>query len=459
MAERATLARQIGAAHTIFLWLCRRRLHVQLARQTLRRQQREAALARLRYEQDCCSHAALAEEQCRQAAAAREKALANEADERRWQDALAKEQCHYEANDQRLQDALANKRCCHEADARDAASVELTLAEEQRRRESAERAAAMVENALATEQRRQESAECATATAEIALAAEQRRQELAERAAATAEKVLANEVDEQRCQEEAAHAAASADMALAEERRCHEMVTTAAMVAEKAITQLAATLAEMASTAHEKALADEANERRRATARDKALADEANKQRRHESTERATTSATKALAVDKHNEDDDNVARRLEAYDAPLFARVDAVMAKIRAMDDGFGDWAAFGDEILAEEDDEASASAMPPSAPPTAVSPTPPCPTTYKDAVLATMGGSLCVKSLVVAPFSRPSTMVNDQPQMACCCSRPRRRIGRCHGPRAPNPLEHLLRGRRYQPSAPNQSTVNGWG
>ncbi len=35
-----------------------------------------------------------------------------------------------------------------------------------------------------------------------------------------------------------------------------------------------------------------------------------------------------------------------------LFARIDAAMAKIQAMDDGFGNWAAFGDKILAEEDD-----------------------------------------------------------------------------------------------------------
>jgi hypothetical protein len=53
------LARQIRQQHefsavrTIFLWLCRRRLHVRLARQTSRRQLREAALARLRYEQEC----------------------------------------------------------------------------------------------------------------------------------------------------------------------------------------------------------------------------------------------------------------------------------------------------------------------------------------------------------------------------------------------------------------------
>jgi hypothetical protein len=87
------------------------------------------------------------------------------------------------------------------------------------------------------------------------------------------------------------------------------------------------------AAAQEKALADEAKERRRAAARDKALADEANKQRCHELAERATTLATKA----EHNEDDDNVARRIEAYAAPFFARVDVVMAKIQAMDDGFG--------------------------------------------------------------------------------------------------------------------------
>ncbi len=188
------------------------------------------------------------------------------------------------------------------------------------------------------------------------------------------------------------------------------------------------------------------------------MADKANEQCRHELAERATTSATKALAKDEHNKDDDDVARHLEAYSAPLFACIDVVMAEIRAMDDAFGNWAAFGDEILAEEDNETSAPMMPPSAPPTAVLPTPHRPTTYKDAVLATMGGSLCMKSLVVAPLSRPSTTVNDQPQMACCCSRPCCRVGRRHGPRAPNPQEHLLCGQQHRPRAPNQSTVNGW-
>jgi hypothetical protein len=198
--------------------------------------------------------------------------------------------------------------------------------------------------------------------------ADKRRQQ----AAATREKALADEADEQHCQEEAAHAAVLADMALTEEWCCHEMATITAMVAEKAIAQLAAMLAEMVSTTEqgpheaatwekaladeankrrraaawekaladdaneqhqaatqEKALADKANEQRRAAVWDKALADEANEQRRHESAERAMTSATKALAEDTYDEDDDDVAQQFEAYATPLFACIDAIMAKI----------------------------------------------------------------------------------------------------------------------------------
>jgi hypothetical protein len=168
----------------------------------------------------------------------------------------------------------------------------------------------------------------------------------------------------------------------------------------------------------EKALADKANKQCRATVRDKALVNEANEQRCHELAKHATTLATKALAKDAYNKDNDDVAWQFKPYAAPLFACVDAVMAKIRAMDDSFGNWAAFSDEILAKEDDKASAPTMLPSAPPTAVLPTPHCSTTYKDAVLSTMGGSLCAKSLVVAPLSRPSIKIDCQPLTACCRS-----------------------------------------
>ncbi len=123
------------------------------------------------------------------------------------------------------------------------------------------------------------------------------------------------------------------------------------MVAEKAIAQLAATLAEMALTAEqgrheaatwekvladkankqrddankqgqeavqEKALADKASKQRRAAARDKALANEANEQHCHKLAKWATTLATKALAEDKHNKDDDNVAWCGSTHDPAL---------------------------------------------------------------------------------------------------------------------------------------------
>ncbi len=70
--------------------------------------------------------------------------------------------------------------------------------------------------------------------------------------------------------------------------------------------------------AQEKALADEANDRHGAATRDKLLADEANEQRRHKLAECATTLATKALAEDKHNEDDDDVVRSGTSRDPAL---------------------------------------------------------------------------------------------------------------------------------------------
>jgi hypothetical protein len=187
------------------------------------------------------------------------------------------------------------------------------------------------------------------------------------------------------------------------------------------------------------------------------VADEANKQHPHESAERAMTLATKALAKDEYNEDDDYVARRIEAYVAPFFARVDAVMAKIRAMDDGFGNWAAFGDELLVEEDDEASAPTMPPSAPPMdMLSPHHP-PKSYVDAVLTNMGGSSQGTSLTLAPAALPSPAVDGKLPTVRRCAQPCHHVGCRHGPRAPNPQEHLLCGRRHRPRAPNKYTSNG--
>ncbi len=115
------------ATQTIFLWCRRRRLHIRIARQTLRQQQSKAALACLGYKHDCCLHAALAEEQRWQAATAQVKALADKADERHRQDVLAMEQ-HY-----------------RELAKRAAASAELALAMEHCRWQLAKCAAALVE--------------------------------------------------------------------------------------------------------------------------------------------------------------------------------------------------------------------------------------------------------------------------------------------------------------------------
>ncbi len=188
------------------------------------------------------------------------------------------------------------------------------------------------------------------------------------------------------------------------------------------------------------------------------MADEANEQRRHKSAKRATALATKMLAKNKYNEDNNYVAWRIGAYAAPFFACIDAVMAKIRAMDDGFGHWAAFGEELLVEEDDKASAPMMPPSAPPTAVSSPHHRPKSYVDAVLTTMGGSSQATSLTLAPLALPLPAVDGKLRTVRQRTRPRCRVGRHHGPWAPNPQEHLLCGRQHRPRAPNQSTENGW-
>jgi hypothetical protein len=79
------------------------------------------------------------------------------------------------------------------------------------------------------------------------------------------------------------------------------------------------------------------------------LAREANERHCHESAKCDTTSASTALAEDKY----DDVAGQLEAYATTLFACVDAIMAKIQAMDDGFGNWVAAREKALTNKADE----------------------------------------------------------------------------------------------------------
>jgi hypothetical protein len=172
------------------------------------------------------------------------------------------------------------------------------------------------------------------------------------------------------------------------------------------------------AAAWEKALADEANERQRAAAREKALA--------YKLCQAAAWE--KALA--------DEAKERREAV-----TPAKALAAKVLANERG-GQESAVRAKVFA-----AQALAIGTSLPPP--------PTLYAGAVLSTLGGSL----LPAVLSSPPSPTINSPLQMVCRCSRPHRRVGRRHGPWAPNPQEHLLRGRCHRPRAPNQSTVNGWG
>jgi hypothetical protein len=229
----------------------------------------------------------------------------------------------------------------------------------------------------------------------------------------------------------------SAEKALTEEQRRHEMA------------------------AQEKALADEAYERHRVATKEKALADEAYEQRLAAMQEKAladqccqvTAALEKALANDANEQcraaahekalaDEANDQRQAAAQDKALANEANKQHRQVTAAREN-----ALADDAY-ERYYRESANVFPP----------PHRPTSYKDAVLSTMGGSLRAKSLVVAPLSHPSTMVDGQLQTACRCSRPRRRVGCRHGPWAPNPQEHLLRGRQHRPRAPNQSTENGW-
>jgi hypothetical protein len=145
---------------SIFLWLRRQRLFVRHARQTSRRLQREATLARMQHEQECCTRALQAKEQHRQAAAARARAITNEANERHQQAEVAIGEQRQQAATacvKTLADATAEHRC-HEAAA---ASAELHLAKVQR-----------FEDALAKETRRQ-AALAEAKRQEDALAAEE----------------------------------------------------------------------------------------------------------------------------------------------------------------------------------------------------------------------------------------------------------------------------------------------
>jgi hypothetical protein len=174
----------------------------------------------------------------------------------------------------------------------------------------------------------------------------------------------------------------------------------------------------------------------------------------------------------------DDVAGRLKAYAATLFARVDDTMAEIQAMDDGFENWAAAREKALADKANKQQRAAAREKALADELRQA-----TTREKALADKANERCradtrKKALANEAYElrwaatrkkvladevnkqccQLSTTVDRQPQTACRRSRPRRRVGRRHGPRAPNPQEHLLCGRRHRPRAPNQFTLNGW-
>jgi hypothetical protein len=131
----------------------------------------------------------------------------------------------------------------------------------------------------------------------------------------------------------------------------------------------------------EKALADKAYEQRLAATQEKALANEVNMQHCQ-----VTATLEKALA-------DKAYKRRLAAtWEKALANEVNKRRCQMTAAREN-----ALADDGYEQRYRESAN-----------VSPPPHRSTTYKDAVLSTMGGSLCAKSLVVAPLSHPSTMVD---------------------------------------------------
>jgi hypothetical protein len=79
-------------------------------------------------------------------------------------------------------------------------------------------------------------------------------------------------------------------------------------------------------------LADKAHERRQAAVWENTLADEANEQRRHESAERATTSATKALAEDEYEDIVGQFFTRVDARGPAFEGICEVLLQAVKAM-------------------------------------------------------------------------------------------------------------------------------
>ena len=249
--------REIAARH-ISLWFRRQHILAQLARTTLRRQQQQAALARLQHEQDCCACARQAEEHRKFAAAAHVQSIANDTNKRHLQAEVVINNTHHLvlgisdpqqharktgdtqqtaktlAVDQRQHStavrtaalaklALANKRCCLGKATATAMSAERSLAKECHCLELATATAISAERSLAKERLRLETAVQTAVLMETALAKERCRLETATATATSAKRSLAKEHHRH---ETAAQTAESMERVFAKER-CRLKTTTA----------------------------------------------------------------------------------------------------------------------------------------------------------------------------------------------------------------------------------------
>jgi hypothetical protein len=163
-----------------------------------------------------------------------------------------------------------------------------------------------------------------------------------------------------------------------------------------------------------------------------------------------------------------------------FFARVDATMAKIQAMDDGFENRAAEREKALADKANEQEWAAAREKALTNELRLVTALEkaladkanerrraNTLKKALAdeakerheaAAQAKALAAKVLADELGGQESAVCGNPLKTVRRRARPCIRVGCRHGPRATNTQEYLLCGRRHRPQAPNQSTVNGW-
>jgi hypothetical protein len=183
---------------------------------------------------------------------------------------------------------------------------------------------------------------------------------------------------------------------------------------------------------------------------------------------------------DDDDDDDDDAEDEYEDIAGHFFARVDATMAKIQAMDDGFENQAAKREKALADEANEQEWAAAREKALADKLRQADVLEKALADEATERLRADTLKKALADEAKERHEAAAHAEALAAKVLAderggqelavlgnplkkvrqraRPRVRVGRRHGPRAPNTQEYLLCGQRHRPRAPNQSTVSGW-